>query len=69
MKVIRVIVYEGAEEALRKMQALSKSLGTHVYSGYSMTIGEHLNELPPVIELSDDDVAKATEGSGNETVD
>lgn len=59
MKVVRVIVYEGTEEALRKAMALSKSLGVHIYSGYSMTIGEHLNELPELVTLTEADVAKA----------
>ena len=69
MKVIRVIVYEGTEEALRKTIAKSKSLGVHVYSGYSMTIGEHLNELPELVTLTEADVAKAiTEVQDNEMV-
>lgn len=69
MKVVRVIVYEGTEEALRQTIAKSKSLGIHVYSGYSMTIGEHLNELPPLVELTEADVAKAiAEAQDNEMV-
>lgn len=51
VKVIRIIQYEGTEEAVRKAIQLSKSLGEHQYNGYVMTVAEHLNELPQLIEL------------------
>lgn len=53
VKVIRIIQYEGTEEAVRKAIQLSKSLGVHQYSGYQMTVAEHLNELPQLVELMD----------------
>lgn len=51
VKVIRIIQYEGTEEAVRKAIQLSKSLGEHQYNGYVMTVAEHSNELPVLIEL------------------
>lgn len=61
MKVIRVIVYEGTEEAVRRAIQLSKSLGVHQYTEYTMTVAEHLNELPPLVKLTDEQVALALE--------
>lgn len=51
VKVIRIIQYEGTEEAVRKAIQLSKSLGEHQYNGYVMTVAEHSNELPQLVEL------------------
>lgn len=51
VKVIRIIQYEGTEEAVRKAIQLSKRLGVHQCNGYVMTIAEHRNELPQLIEL------------------
>lgn len=62
MKVIRVICYEGDEESVRNAIQKSKSLGIHNCNGYIMTIGEHINELPELVELSDTEVCSALEG-------
>lgn len=62
VKVIRILQYEGTEEAVRKAIQLSKSLGVHQYSGYQMTVAEHLNELPELVEVPDERVQKVLEG-------
>lgn len=55
VKVIRVLVYEGDEAAVRKAIQMSKPLG-RIDCGkgdggrWTLTIGEHLNELPPLPE-------------------
>ena len=71
MKVIRVLVYEGTEEAIRDAIKKSKSLGIHQFCGYTLTMAEHLNELPvpPVAVTSDADVAKALEELQNAPCD
>lgn len=71
MKVIRVLVYEGTEEAIRSAIQQSKTLGIHQFCGYTLTMAEHLNELPvpPAAVMSDADVAKALEELRNETDD
>lgn len=61
MKVIRVICYEGDEQSVRDAIQKSKSLGVHYCHGYVMTIGEHINELPELVELSDEEVSSALE--------
>lgn len=62
VKVIRILQYEGTEEAVRKAIQLSKSLGVHQYSGYQMTVAEHINELPELVEVPDERVQKVLEG-------
>lgn len=71
MKVIRVLVYEGTEEAIRSAIQKSMTLGIRHCTGYTLTIAEHLNELPvPVVAvMTDDEIAKALEGIRNETDD
>lgn len=59
--VIRVIKYEGTEEALRHALSMSLRLGVKVCTGYAITVAEHSNDLPPILELSDEDVATALE--------
>lgn len=68
VKVIRVIIYEGDEAAIRKAIKMSRPLGkTDCGFGdgghWTMTIGEHLNELPPLPEtvLTDEEVEHAIE--------
>lgn len=61
VKVIRILQYEGTEEAVRKAIQLSKSLGVHQYSGYQMTVAEHINELPQILEVTEQDIKKALE--------
>lgn len=56
MKVIRIVVYEGAEHAVRDAIALSLPLGTKHCTDYTVTIAEHLNELPPVVVLTNEEV-------------
>lgn len=51
VKVIRIIQYEGTEEAVRDAIQKSMSLGVRQCVGYTITIAEHLNELPELIEL------------------
>lgn len=64
--VIRIIKYEGDEEAVRRAIQLSKPLGvTDCGRGadgrWQMTIAEHYNDLPQLVELSEEDVATALE--------
>lgn len=56
MKVIRIIEYEGDEASVRTAIRQSMQLGVHGYTGYTMTIAEHLNELPPLVKLDDSEV-------------
>lgn len=58
MKVIRVIQYEGDEASVRTAIRQSKQLGVHEYSGYTITIAEHLNELPPLLPLEDSGITQ-----------
>lgn len=51
VKVIRIVQYEGTEEAVRKAIQLSQTLGVRQCQGYTLTIAEHLNELPQLVEL------------------
>lgn len=71
MKVIRVLVYEGTEEAIRGAIQKSKTLGIHQFCGYTLTMAEHLNELPvpPAAVMTEAEVAKALEELQNETDD
>lgn len=66
--VVRIVKYEGTEDAVRKAIAMSLPLGVKVCSGYSISVGEHINELPPLLPVTDEDVAKALEGVQNENV-
>lgn len=65
--VIRVIKYEGDEDAVRKAIQLSKKLGVTVCGtdkpgGYwQMTIAEHFNDLPNLVQLTDEEVSIALE--------
>lgn len=59
--VVRIVKYEGTEQAVRKAIAMSLPLGVKVCSGYSISVGEHINELPPLLPVTDEDVAKALE--------
>ncbi len=53
--------YEGTEEALAQVLAKSMQLGKHDKGSYTITIAEHINELPKAIELSDADITQAME--------
>lgn len=60
--VIRVIKYEGTEEAVRRAIAQSLPLGIKLLSDYRITVAEHLNELPPLVTIEEkrvDDLFKA----------
>lgn len=62
--VIRVIKYEGDEAAVRKAIQSSKSLGLHSFPGsrlgsWSMVIAEHYNDLPKLVELTEEEVEHA----------
>lgn len=59
MKVIRIIQYEGTEEAVRAAIQKSLPLGVKDCLNYTITVAEHLNELPPAIELFDCHVEEA----------
>lgn len=61
IKVIRVVQYEGTEEAVREAIAKSLPLGERDCRGYTITIAEHLNELPKQIELSNEEIKRALE--------
>lgn len=51
MKVIRIVQYEGTEEALIKAISQSLPLGVKECQGYTITIAEHLNEIPPQLQI------------------
>lgn len=62
--VIRVIKYEGDEAAVRKAIQLSKPLGvTDCGKGdgghWKMTIAEHYNDLPKLVELTEEEVERS----------
>lgn len=61
VEVIRVIRYYGEESAVRDAIQKSMPLGVRNCHDYSITIGEHRNELPQLVELSDEDIDKALE--------
>lgn len=57
MKVIRIVQYEGTEDAVRDAIARSLPLGIKYSTDYTVTIAEHLNELPPILVLPPEEVA------------
>ena len=63
--VIRVIKYEGDEAAVRNAIRLSKGLGKHSFPGnqpigsWSMVIAEHYNDLPKLVELTEEEVERS----------
>lgn len=59
VKVIRIIQYEGTEEAVRHAIQLSQTVGVRKCTGYTLTIAEHLNELPTLLEVSPELVQEA----------
>lgn len=59
MKVIRIVQYEGTEEAVRAAIQKSMPLGVKECVGYSITIAEHLNELPTLLPMPAEDVEVA----------
>lgn len=59
MKVIRIIQYEGTEEAVRAAIQKSMPLGVKDCINYTITIAEHLNELPNLLPVSAEDVEVA----------
>ena len=59
MKVIRIIQYEGTEEAVRAAIQKSMPLGIKDCIGYTITIAEHLNELPTLLPIPAEDVQVA----------
>jgi len=59
IKVIRIVQYEGTEEAVRSAIQKSMPLGIKECTGYTMTIAEHFNNLPPLAQISDEDVQTA----------
>lgn len=59
VKVIRVVQYEGTAEAVAEVIAKSMALGKHNKGDYTITIGEHLNELPEILNVSAEDVEAA----------
>ena len=62
--VIRIIKYEGDEAAVRNAIQLSKSLGKHNFPGnqltgsWSMVIAEHYNDLPKLVELTEEEIER-----------
>lgn len=63
VKVIRIVQYEGTEEAVRSAIQKSMTLGVRQCAGYTITIAEHLNELPPAVEMFDFMVEDALKGA------
>jgi len=57
--VIRIIKYEGTEEAVRHAIEKSLMVGSRKCTGYTITIAEHLNELPPLVVISPELVTEA----------
>ena len=60
--VIRIIKYEGTEEALQKAIAQSLPLGQKLCNGYTITVAEHQNDLPPLLTLEEQRVADLFRG-------
>lgn len=60
--VIRIIKYEGDEEAIRKVIAQSLPLGQKLCPGYTITVAEHQNDLPPLLTLEEQRVADLLRG-------
>lgn len=65
-KVIRIVVYEGDEQAVRQQIATSLGLGTKQLPQLSITVYEHSNDLPNFWGLHPDQV-KETIAKGNNT--
>ncbi|MNQ24292.1 hypothetical protein D3C85_374830 [compost metagenome] len=63
MKVIRIVQYEGTEEAVRTAIQKSMPLGVKECMGYTLTIAEHLNELPELVQMFDDHVESALQAA------
>ena len=59
VEVIRVIRYYGEESAVRAAIQKSLPLGIKDCVDYSITVAEHLNELSPLVELTEEEVEKA----------
>lgn len=57
--VIRIIKYEGTEEAVRAAIAKSMPLGTRNCVGYDLTIAEHSSDLPQPFEVDNSAVQDA----------
>lgn len=60
--VIRIIKYEGTEEAVQKAIAQSLPLGQKLCTGYTITVAEHQNDLPPLLTLEEQRVADLFRG-------
>ncbi len=69
VRVVRIIEYKGTEESVRKAISLSRQVGVTECTGYTMTIAEHLNELPPLLELEPGQVSDALKVVANKIVD
>lgn len=61
VEVIRVIRYYGEESAVRTAIQKSLPLGVKDCVDYSITVAEHLNELSPLVELTEEEVEKAVQ--------
>ena len=59
VEVIRIVRYYGEESAVRDAIQKSLPLGVKDCVGYSITVAEHLNELSPLVELTEEEVEKA----------
>lgn len=59
VEVIRIVRYYGEESAVRDAIQKSLPLGVKDCGGYSITVAEHLNELSPLVELTEEEVEKA----------
>lgn len=59
--VIRIIKYEGDVDEIRRALAISRPLGDLHCRGYTLTVAEHYNDLPQLVELTDNEVGKALE--------
>ena len=60
--VIRIIKYEGTEEAVQRAIAQSLPLGQKLCTGYTITVAEHQNDLPPLLTLEEQRVADLFRG-------
>lgn len=60
--VIRIIKYEGTEEAVQKAIAQSLPLGQKLCTSYTITVAEHQNDLPPLLTLEEQRVADLFRG-------
>lgn len=62
-KIVRVLIYEGSEQALRYRLAKDKADGIHRLEDYTLTIATQFNDLPKL--LTDSEIIEAVISQGD----